>query len=77
MADLGGWGVDGFGRTPFFASNPPWKPGNGVSDVPDFKIFGGGANPRTPLASRAFGAHKFESSFSNPGFAPEMVRFLQ
>ena len=37
--------------------------GNGVSDVPDFKIFWG-ACTRTPLACRASSAHKFEPSFT-------------
>ena len=48
-------------KPPFLPQIHNESPGNGISDVPDFKIF---------LALHAFGAHKFEPSFTNPGSAP-------
>ena len=43
MADL-----EGVRSNPFFASNHPESPGNGVSDVSDFKIFLGEHAPEPP-----------------------------
>ena len=42
MADLGGGGGSmGSVEPPFLTQSDPESPGNGVSDVPDFKIFSG------------------------------------
>ena len=71
----GGGGFDGFGRTPFFAINSPWKPGRCVSDVPDFEIFRG-SMPPDPLACRAFGAHKFEPLLTKSWIRPRFVTNL-
>ena len=44
----GGGGFDGFGQTPFLPQIHPESPGNGVSNVPDFKFFHGSMPPNPP-----------------------------
>ena len=65
--DLGGF--DGFGGTPFLPQIHPESPGNGISNIPDLKIFWGSMlDP--PLLVVPLALTNSNLSSQNPGSTP-------
>ena len=65
--DLGG--VRWVRLNPLFASIHPENPRNGVSDIPDFKLFPGEHAPRSPIITPLVLTNSNPSS-QNPGSTP-------